>query len=482
MKKIARNIFLLLMIIFIAGCEDKFEELNTDPNKLKDINVSSLLSPILYNSVTSMLGRSHGFTHELMQYTCPIVSNSDGVHRYVFQTSQGNSLWSAYYSNLTNINDMVTICEKRKDNNYLAVALIIRAWYTSIITDAFGDIPYSKASKAVEGTIQPEFDNQQSIYISLLADLENANSLIDVNKPLAFGGDILYGANVKANVVKWKKFANSLRLRLLLRSSGKLADANQKMKDILADPQNYPVFTSTADDAILRFTNITPFDNPFLSSRFRDFSEDWGFSTYFIAKMEEMKDPRFYFWATKSKVVGSVTGYDGIPGGYPESVTYPAGQRSSYVAGLQSSSLIGAMMTFAELEFIKAELALKGVITGDPKALYESGVKASVARWGLTTPAGYFDNTAAAYDGTLNSIIFQKYVNFFFTDYQSWFEKRRTGFPVLPVGPAVQNNQIMPSRLPYPPTVSFYNQTNYEKAIQKLRGTDDINKKVWWNE
>jgi hypothetical protein len=95
-------------------------------------------------------------------------------------------------------------------------------------------------------------------------------------------------------------------------------------------------------------------------------------------------------------------------------------------------------------------------------------------------PATYLTNPNVAYNGSLERIMLQKYVALFFVDQQQWFEKRRTGFPVLPNNGGLLNNGNMPSRLMYPPNPRVLNTTNYQAAVQQMGG-DNINVKVWWN-
>lgn len=473
-----RLMFLLScsLVLLTYACTSDFEEINTDPNKVVKVQPASLLSPVIYNTVTSGISRAHGFTHELMQYNVGIVSRSFGVHRYEFDLNVGSSLWSSYYRDLTNMNNLIEVAEEGAHEDYLAVGLILRAWSTSIITDVFGDIPYFDAAKAEDGILQPAFDKQATIYTSLLADLEKANTLL-LGKSGNIDGDLLF----KGDLNKWQRMSNSLRLRLLLRTEAALPESVSKMKEIIANPNAYPVIEQSEDDAILRFTNVSPFNNPFLSARYRDFSEDRAFSTYFISEMEALNDPRFYSWATKSGVEGSETGYDGILSGYDAETIHQAGRFSSFDQHLQSSPLIGAIITCAEVEFIKAELAIRGIIVSDAAQHYHQGVEAAIERWGLSVPEDYFVSSPATFNGTVEQVLFQKYINFLFTDYQAWFEKRRTGYPNFPLSAHMANDGIMPSRLPYPPQVSFYNQENYTKAVQALGGKDDINHKVWWN-
>ncbi len=94
-------------------------------------------------------------------------------------------------------------------------------------------------------------------------------------------------------------------------------------------------------------------------------------------------------------------------------------------------------------------------------------------------PADYFTNPKAAYDGTFERIMLQKYYALYFNDYQQWFEYRRTGLPELPKGDAMLNDKRVPVRFRFPTTVQTNNTVNYQKAVAAMGG-DDINTKVWW--
>jgi hypothetical protein len=144
------------------------------------------------------------------------------------------------------------------------------------------------------------------------------------------------------------------------------------------------------------------------------------------------------------------------------------------------------MMTYAEVEFIKAELALKGFNTGKtPKAHYETGITSSIVQWGATMPANFLSQSEISYNATaskeaqLEQIMLQKYYAFFFVDYQSWFEKRRTGYPVLPRGTGIPAENIFPSRVPYPTYLQSLNPTNLQLAVTSMGG-DKSTIKVWW--
>jgi hypothetical protein len=352
----------------------------------------------------------------------------------------------------------------------------LNAWLYSLLSDSFGDVPKSEAVQGDQGVYQPVFDTQEEIYKTIIADLEKANTLYNTSKPMIFGTDILYANNVS----NWRKFTNSLRLRLLLRVSKRTEiNAFVKMAEIIDNPLTNPVFTSNADAAILKITGVVPNVSPW--GRAIDFTTFRASGGFFIDNLNDFVDPRLARWNSQSRTSDGKTntGYKGIPSGYsgPESqFTYLP---SNFLVALATAPMTSVIMSYAEVELIKAELAQKGKITGSAATFYQNGVKASVEQWGAVLPANYFLNAKAAYNGTLERIMLQKYYALFFNDYQQWFEYRRTGFPVLPKGAGQLNNQIVPVRFRYPTTVVTNNNANYLKAVANMGG-DDINTKVWW--
>ena len=131
-------------------------------------------------------------------------------------------------------------------------------------------------------------------------------------------------------------------------------------------------------------------------------------------------------------------------------------------------------------------MALKGFTTGKTaKAHFNAGVTASMLQWGATMPADFLTQPSVAYDDTqsaekqLEQIMLQKYYAYFFVDYQAWFEKRRTGYPVLPRGTGIPAENQFPSRVPYPTYLQSQNASNLNAAVSRI-GKDDSNVKVWW--
>ncbi|MET0635292.1 MAG: SusD/RagB family nutrient-binding outer membrane lipoprotein [Chitinophagaceae bacterium] len=485
------NIVALAVIVLCIGCTRKFEELNTDPNRPTGITPGVILGQLQYRIVNTAINQGRFFTHELMQVDVPRASTgAGGLHRYVIQP--GAAVWSDFYRYLTDIQDIYNIAAGLNDNNYMGIALVYKCWAYSILTDLYGDVPFSQATKGTEGTFLPAFDKQKDIYVRLLNDLDTANVLFNTTKGLTFGGDIVYDANAAsgagAEILKWKKFANSLKLRLLLRIIKRDGEINvtEQISQMLADPAKYPLFTGNADDAILKYPGTTPYFNPFYLTRQLEWRDGNYFSKYFIDHLNVVSDPRLAIWATRVTVNGNSV-YQGIESGYPTTVSYPVGANSSYPDALKTFTSLGIMMTYAELEFIEAELALKGFATGKtPAQHYEAGIAASIKQWGAEMPAGFLSQPGILYDASapvetqLEMIIQQKYYAFFFNDYQSWFEKRRTGYPVLPIGAGVPVENKFPSRVPYPTYLQSLNPASLADAVKSMGG-DDTNIKVWWD-
>jgi hypothetical protein len=476
MKKLIQLISLTLVLCVASSCTDDFADLNKDPNKIDKISPGTLLNPILYNLASFNTERSDAFTFDLMQVSLPYPSVSGGIHRYDVGESAGNSTWNTYYRWITNIKEMHAAARAAEDPNYQAIALTLNAWAYSILSDSFGDVPMEEAGRADEGIFQPKFNTQQEIYSQILNDLQRANDLYTSSKPMVYGVDLLYGNNI----LKWQKFTNSLRLRLLLRVAKKPEmNGYAQLAEILSNPAKYPVFTSNDDAAILKITGVAPNVSPW--GRAIDFTTGRAASQFFLENLNNMNDPRLPKFATQARSSDGKTtiGYRGIPSGFEGSDSQFNFLSSNLNIALVTAPMISVIMTYAEVEFIRAELGQQGRIPADAREAYEKGVKAAIEQWGATMPSGYFTNANAAYNNTLERIMLQKYYALFFNDYQQWFEYRRTGFPVLPKGAGMVNNQQVPVRFRYPTTVISNNNTNYKIAL-KTMGEDDINTRVWW--
>lgn len=178
----------LAACILLASCTKNFDNLNTDPNRPKEITPGVMLGQLQYRMVNTTISSARNFTHELMQVDAPRSSTGGaGLHRYVVNPGAGE--WDSFYNYLTDIEDIYNTSSQLKENNYKALALVYKTLAYSIVTDLYGDVPYSEATKASEGNFQPGFDKQKDIYPRLLKNLDSANLLFDDSKALTYGGD-----------------------------------------------------------------------------------------------------------------------------------------------------------------------------------------------------------------------------------------------------------------------------------------------------
>lgn len=476
MKTLKYLIWTLLSLALVTSCTNDFAEINQDPNRINEISPGTLINPIIYGLANHNAGRSANITFDLMQVSLPFPSVSGGLHRYDVSQSAGNSSWSNYYKWLNNIKEMHAAAVVLEDRNYEAISLTLNAMVYANLTDIFGPVPMTEAVKGDEGNLYPAFDSQQVIYDTILSGLEKANSLYDTSKAMAYASDILFQNDIK----KWQKFTNSLHLRLLLRVSNRPEmNSFEKMTAMVNNPTVYPVFQNNAESAILQVTGVTPNVSPW--GRPQDFNLSTKITSFFIDNLNNLDDPRRAYISNTATDLNNVNiGYKGIPSAYdgPESqFTYNA---SSLNTNQVTNPMQIFILTYAEVEFIKAELAQRGYIS-NAEIHYKNGVKAAIEQFNIEMPTTYFDNVEAKYDGALAKIMLQKYYALYFVDYQQWFEHRRTGLPVLPTTEAMLNDKKMPARFYYPSDVQISNAANYKKAIELLGGPDTINTTVWWD-
>ncbi|WP_343744669.1 SusD/RagB family nutrient-binding outer membrane lipoprotein [Chitinophaga sp.] len=467
----------VLATALLGSCTKDFVETNKDPNRLETITPGTLLNPTIYNGASYGMSRSRSFTFELMQIAggYPNESVEDQTYLYDFREDIGNGIWATYYQCLANAREMELSAIKLNNNNYLAISLTLKAWFYSMLTDCFGDVPMSTALSGEQGTFFPTFDKQEDVYKTILADLERANTLYNTGTTTMYAADILFNNDL----TKWRKFTNSLRLRLLLRTMKKLPGNADIMAAMLQDATKYPVFQSNAEAAVLSITGTTPNISPW--SRPQDFSTGRVYFDFFINNLNNFKDPRLALFAGQAKDKNNKNiGYKGLPVNYMESPTSVNYSPSGLLQRLVIAPMIVPILSYAEVELIQAELAQRNIIpAATAEDHYKKGVKAAIEMWGGVMPDNYFTLESTKYDGTLDRIMLQKYFALFFTDYQQWFEHRRTGLPVLPTTTFMYNDQKMPNRLYYPISVKVNNTDNYLKVVEQMGG-DKINTKVWW--
>lgn len=482
MKKILFTILMASSLVAIHSCGRDFEEINTDTSKILNPSVGSLLAPVQLEMSTYNYKRANDYTFDVMQSALDFPNEGNTYSRYYLTEASGTGFWNTSYKWLKQVRDMRIAAEKENDKNYLAIAKVMNAWIYSNLTDAFGDIPFSEALKMEEGIMKPKFDKQKDIYTALLNDLKEANSLFDTTKKLS-EIDLFYNANNSNDgILQWKKFCNSLSLRLLTRSLNKNGDLNvhARIQEIVNNPTVYPLFTSNTDSAVLSLSGIAPYLSPV--ARPQDFTTGRAAGEFFIDEMKKNNDPRMsmFFSTAKDLATNTSIGYKGAPSGYQLGTVFSY-QPSNLNQNLAKAPMKILLMTYSELQFILAELSFKNIIGGNTETYYKNGVTSIIEQWGAVVPANYFTNTNVAYNQSLERIMLQKYLSLFFVDHQQWYEFNRTGLPMLPNNGGLMNDGKMPKRFMYPPNAKVMNPENYQNAAQAIGG-DNINTKLWWQQ
>ncbi|GAB4033303.1 SusD/RagB family nutrient-binding outer membrane lipoprotein [Spirosoma gilvum] len=519
-QKITVGLVLVLGLFVLYSCKD-LTQLNINPNGVQPETVNpNLIMPTVLTE-TAKLYTNLGFQDiaGVVQHTQKDAWFS-GHNDYDWG---GDQSWTAYYDQLRN-NDLVYQRAVALNMEFQqGVALVMKSMLFGLITDLWGDAPYTNALKGELGgidNIAPKYDSQDVIYAGILADLDKASTLL--SKPKTAYSSIVESADVyyAGDPTKWQRLANSLKLRYLMRISAKQPDiAKSGIEKIVANPAQYPIIDDASFDATMAYVGNNSGDAWPSNSVF-----DISGSNYrrikmcatLLKAMQPTNDPRLAIWAKKveiplkvdatlpagtDKIISGVRylspdkvgttpidtdpNYVGLP---PSASQLPSaynfnptpGQTSvnphvSYLNEIytqaKGSLLKARLVSAAEVNFILAEAAQKGWAAGDAKTRYENGVKASLTAWGLSSSyAAFIAQKGVAYEGTQAQIIGQKWIASWTSATEAWFDYRRTGLPALQAGP-VAKRKALPLRFYYMRDELNLNKTNSSAAIDKLEAT-----------
>jgi Starch-binding associating with outer membrane len=481
-----KSLILTVFLASAAGCTKEFDDINTNPNAPVKVNAGLLLPQIQRDMMGALLGETWGIGNIVIQHT----AKNQFVNEDRYLWGELNSIWNNVYDNMRDVNNILVQSEANGEKNYKGVALVLKSWMYSLATDAYGDIPYSKAIQAKEGENYPAYDAQEAVYNGILADLKTANDLLGTGTDVV-AGDLIY----KGDMSKWKKLANALRVRALMRISKK-RDVGADLKAITGNATANPLFADVADNATYSYLASSPDQFPLFSARIGSFNE-FRASKTLLDTLKTLGDPRMkvFFRATPATEGAATEVFAGIPNGLNDvdALQVNGGpqfqsrigplfyEQANSTAGLGVAK--GVIITYAELQFLLAEAAEKGLIAGDAKTYYENGVKGSFQYYNQTMPADYLTKTQVAYTGSsaekLAKIGFQKWISLYFQGLEAWFDWRRTGIPALKPGISNQNNNMIPVRFRYPIIEQALNAESYKAAVQR-QGPDDLNSKMWY--
>ena len=517
MKKLKILATCLILLGALYSCTKDFEDINTNPNRtlVGMIQPAGMFEPILYNSANQWLNRTWYYNNELIQFTAHTGGVTRREHLYFLEDSRDwYGFWSHYATYGKNIDHMYELAQEHSDPALEAIALTFRVLFFSNMADMFGSIPYEEAftGRKLGGTLTPKFNTQKEVYEFLFEDLEKANDIY-ATEPVFLNTsmDGMYGGDMEA----WRKFNNSLYLRLLCRVSGRTEmNVGTRMTGILNDPAKYPVFASNADNATVTFTGSDPYISNFGTTTESDFTSSGRKLTRQLLSLtvqtdvngnQVYVDPRLPIIGKKNTVaavnpdniwIGTVSGCDE----QERSVVDVGTSWLNYKVFCRRDAP-ATYMDYAEVQFILAEAALKGLITGGQsaaKTYYEAGVRASMEKWAAQgafsdpavtiTPAemdAYLASPLGSWDLATNKEEFlgnQKWLALFWVGMEAYHEYRRTGYPVLTIGAGtIYNDNVLPTRFGYPNVTMSTNSNNAHEALTGMGGENDMKTPVWWS-
>ena len=492
------TIITMACALFFASCSDEYmENMNTDPSKAATIDPNAQLTTAqlqTYGDLSMMeiyRNYHYAFTQQLMG--CWNTTNYGG--RHTLDNNEMSRIWTSFYTqSLKNIIDaQYRTAEDAEKVNINSVLRIYRVYLMSIITDTYGDAPFSEAGLGfLEGKFNPKYDKQEDIYNAFFLELEDAVNKIDPTKDKVTG-DLIYAGDV----TKWQQLANSLRLRFAMRISNvNPTKAQTEFENALA--ANGGVITDASSDALIKYMTIAfsfgqeaysdyrgnslsqllfgndPANNPsyLCSTFFNQLRQSGDPRTFKISRCyydglmsatspdnrvditQEMiekgidfspRDPGAYSWEPWP------TGYDSdickeLAVNNPSvTVTMAREVEPKLANNFLKSDNPGVVMTSAEVKFLMAEATVKKWNVGSVSAedLYKQGVRAAMDF--LTDNYGCTATTDAEFDafiqdkGTfghtdnqkLEAINTQAWILHFTNPAECWANVRRSGYPKL---------------------------------------------------
>lgn len=510
MKRISAVIFIGLVMLG-TSCK-KYFDINSNPNNAGTGTLTpQLLLPGALNTTAGNLNSHNTMGAQIGG----LMANAGGYggfgvsFTYNYGSGDFSGLWATGYDNLE---DYQTILNMTDDDptmsNFNAAARIMKAYNFELLVNTYNDIPYTQALKG-SATLSPAYDKAQDIYKDLADELDKAIATINTASADAktLGtSDILF----HADMTNWKKFANTIKLRLLIRGKDKVTFTNTSFSSdgfLTSDALINPGYVRDNGKQNAKF-NTWAFGYTGTTG-----NKSWMPSTFILAFYNGVKlsDPGrgaaiyYRFPNTPTNRLGNEgTGIEAAPDG---NFWYPAVNRNGASSGDTTGVLKGPnfgmpALTAAESYFLQAEAVVRGILTtGDAKALFENGVTASFSYIYLRPDGSHAGNATADaidymynqntgnrltdFDATtsneekIEAIITQKYIALnMVNSHESWNDYRRTAYPKLVNSPSASATETfaskvsessrpdrLPSRVMYPTSEGSYNTANVPKGI-----------------
>lgn len=491
MKK--NNILLLIVFLFssafLTSCDKEFFDINSDPNAPKENREDLFLSATLANFSYETAGGYPVRVTALWTKQLAAATPTPHAGTYDIDENDVNNWWrfTSYTKVMNNSKELIKMADANGNFQYSAIAKVILAYNLAMISDLFGDVPYSEAFKGEEGNFKPTYDKQEDVYREVQRLLDEA--IVDADKPSTAAiplnpkaDDRVYGGNM----AKWKKLANSLKARYHLRLTNAPGyDAAEQANKALA-ALDAGAITTNADAPKYGYLASPSSENPWYQ-----FAIDgkWNLtnrpSAFYLNKLQEMNDPRIAFQATKATTGPDAGKYVGAEndGGTPTAANITTvSQIHPFYAEAKAPVYFYIP---AESHFIRAEAEfLKAGKTVTPAVLeaYNAGITTSMEMYGLASTdfAAYrvantlnILNSAAAYE----QIMTQKYIANYL-QVEPYNDYRRTGYPTLPLNNEAVIDRI-PLRFPVPSSERLYNAQNIPSNLPV--GYANLLVPVWWD-
>lgn len=462
----------------IIGCsDDYYDQLNIDHSNPSDVPASFLVTyatKSLADQMSSINVNLNIFNFISQYYTATTYldePNYDLNNRNI-PGNHWNRLYTRVLYNLKDAKEKVTANTKLTPEvkaNQLAVIEILEVYTWQVLVDTFGNVPYTEA---LQGSVNmyPVYDDAAAIYSDLLTRINHSIQTIDVNEPGFGDDDNIYGDNMSA----WKAAAASLKLKMGVQ----LLDVNPSVATTaINSAYNDGLISSNDDNFMLQYLSASPNINPHYSDLVLSGRSDYVAANTIVDYMNDLNDPRRVAYFDDNLGAGVYSG--GIYG-----ASNPFSAYTHLGARQYSPTMPGVLIDYAEVEFLLAEAAVKGItLGGDAASHYEAGIRANMAYWGIPTVnidaylAQSSVNWATAPGSAKEKLAKQFWLAMYSRGFEGWNVWRRLDAPQLNIA-AFSGNPI-PTRYTYPLSESSLNPANYGQAASAIGGDTQTTKLFW---
>jgi hypothetical protein len=506
----------LLGLLFSTGaCKKEFSDINVDPNNPTTADITLVL-PSGQSFVSFIVGGQYNVIGEILSQQLGIPAGGNQYRTWdqyniPSSTFDGRQFQGLYAGSQEDFQYVITQGTAQQEWRLVGIAKILKAHSFQVLTDLYGDIPFSEA---LQGTanLTPKYDKQQDVYTGIQALLDDGiNDIRKATGRFPGSADLNYAANNDAGMSKWIRLANTLKLRSYIHISTKdPVAAAAGIKALYAANGGASGFMQAADSYQYINTSASATENPFYQTNFR-LQNNLAISSTIGNLMTTLNDPRrpvFFLDADLFVEPGQATPYPlnyTFPGAATavNRVSYPgtwfigsafsnAGALGSTYTGISATDAAAKarptlLLTYEESLFLRAEAAVQGWASGEnAQSLYEAAITASLTRYGVATNAttyvaspGVSFAAAATNADKLKLISTQKYISFFATNgAEAWTEVRRTANPTLksPITNVLGPN-VFVRRLPYVDSELLRNPNVAATGITP----GNLTTSVWWD-